>query len=365
MTGKLRTSVSFCGMTLSNPLILAAGPYGRDDKTLERAAKAGFGAVTTKTIRPVAAKNPFPNVARIGKDTLINAEKWSDLPLRTWVERIIPLAKRLSVPLIASVGFTAREAEKIAPKVEEAGADFVETVTYDAEEILPMVRAVKSAVEVPVIVKLSANWPDPVKTAVKAERLGADAVSAIDSLGPVLAIDVDTGKPFLGSVNGQGWLSGSAIHPVAVRFVADISRKVKIPVVGIGGVLSGRDVAETIMAGACCVGLCTAPIIHGLQVVERIKKELIEFMEQKNYRSMEEMCGIAFGHTEKQAEQHIKLCPQIDGDTCTLCRLCVNLCPYQALTIDDKKVLLDQRKCLGCGLCYSACPHHAIKLLGR
>jgi len=363
MVRTVRTSLSLCGVGLSNPLILAAGPYGRDGKTLERAVRAGFGAVTTKTIRLVAARNPFPNMARIGKDALINAEKWSDLPLQTWVTREIPAVKHLGVPVIASIGFTEKEAGKIARLVEEAGADFIETVAYNSDQILPTLKAAKSGAKVPVIAKVSANWPDPLRIAVKAEKLGADAVSAIDSMGPVLAIDVETGKPFLGSAKGEGWLSGSAIHPMAVRCVAEIAKRVKIPVIGIGGISNSQDVVEMMMAGAYCVELCTAPVLHGLQIVNQIENELVEFMELKGYKSVQELRGITLKHLEKQKEESKRrLHSQINREACTSCGLCANLCPYQALALSEEKVISYETKCLSCGLCYSVCPRHAIKL---
>ena len=365
MAKSVDISVSLCGVTLSNPLILAAGPYSRDSETLRRAIKAGFGAVTTKTIRSITAENPFPHMAQISRDMLINAEKWSDLPFQTWVEHEIRKVKRLRVPVIASIGFTVEEVEKIVPLVEDAGADFIEIVSYDAKHILPMLKTTKSVVNIPVIAKVSANWQDLSKMVIKAERFGADAVSAIDSIGPVLAIDVETGKPYLGSVRGEGWLSGAAIRPVAVRCVAEIARKVKIPVIGIGGVFRGRDAVEMIMAGAQCVELCTAPIIRGLQVVNRVKHELVEFMERKRYKTLRDFRGIALKHIETQKEEMKKrVHPKIDMGRCTLCKLCVNLCPYQALAMKDEKVILDNNKCFNCGLCYSLCPQHAISLEG-
>lgn len=366
MTRTPNISTSLCETKLSNPLILAAGPYGRDSKTLSRAVKAGFGAVTTKTIRLVAARNVSPNLAKAGRDSLVNAEKWSDIPFRKWVEQEIPYVKSLGVPVIASIGFTAKETRKIAPSIQDAGADFIETVTYDALEILPMVKAVKSVVEVPVIVKLSGNWQTFTKIAVKAEKLGADAISAIDSVGPTLAIDVETGKPSLGSINGEGWLSGSSIQSLAVRCVADAARNVNIPVIGIGGVSNGVDVVEMVMAGASCVGLCTAPILHGLQVVDRIKMELVEFMIRKGYKCLDEMQGLALMRsTIRGKEGNEKLYPSIDVEKCSLCELCVNTCPYQALTTTEERIFHEKNKCLSCGLCYSICPHRAITLVWR
>jgi len=365
MARRVHISVSLCGVSLKNPIVLAAGPSGRDFETLERAVKAGFGAVTTKTIRLNAARNPFPNIAKIGRDDMVNAEKWSDLSLQAWITNEIPAVKRLGTPLIASVGFTAKEAAKIAPMVEEAGADFIETVTYDADQILPTVKAAKSAVKIPVIVKVSGNWSDLLRIVVKAEKLGADAVSAIDSFGPVLAIDVETGKPYLGTRDGEGWLSGSAIHPLAVKCVAGIAARVKVPVIGIGGVSSGRDVVEMIMAGASCVGLCSAPLLHGLNVFDRIENELVEFIEAKGYNSIQDLRAFALKNMQEQKNEHKKkLGPIIDKEACSVCGLCVNLCPYRALALSDGKVVHNESRCLSCGLCYSVCPHQAITLRG-
>lgn len=355
-------SVSLCGVRLKNPFVLAAGPYGRDSGTLARAVKAGFGAVTTKTISRLAAKNSFPNIAMIGKETLINSEKWSDLPPRAWVEQEIGKVKRLGVPVIASVGLTAGDVKKIAPLVENSGATMVEIVSYNSSELLPMLRAAKSVVGIPVIAKMSANWGDLLRIAVKVEKCGSDAVSAIDSIGPVQSIDVETGRPRLSSVWGEGWLSGAAIHPLAVRSVARIANSVKIPVIGIGGVFTGKDAAEMIMAGACCVGLCTAPLVYGLQVVERIERQLVEFIDRKGYKSLKDFRAKTLKQIRDGKELKQNVHPQIDVERCTLCRLCVNLCPYQALGLSGKKLVSDRNRCLSCGLCCSICPSHAITL---
>ncbi len=358
-------SLSLSGVSLPNPIILAAGPYGRDSETLGRASKAGFGAITTKTIRMVTAENPYPHMSQIGREMLINAEKWSDLPSKTWVEDLIRRVKRFGVPVIASIGYSGEEAEKIAPLVEGAGADFIEIVSYDAPQILPMLKITKSRVDVPVIVKVSANWKDLLEIATKAERFGADVISAIDSLGPVLAIDVESGKPYLGSVGGEGWLSGAAIRPIAVRCVAHIARRVKIPVIGVGGIFRGRDAVEMIMAGAQCVEICTAILIKGLEVVDGIKRELINFMERKRYRSLEDFRGIALKQIEAQREEiREKVYPRFNMELCTLCKLCVLRCPYQAIAAKERKVTLDKTNCLSCGLCYSICPQKAISLVG-
>ena len=125
------------------------------------------------------------------------------------------------------------------------------------------IRAAKAALDVPVFVKLSPLGREMVRAAEQAEAAGADGIVAINSFGPVLAIDPDTRLPLLGGSDGYGWLSGPAIKPLALRCVRDIARAVRVPVIGVGGVSHGIDAVEMLMAGASAVQVCTAAIMHG------------------------------------------------------------------------------------------------------
>ena len=137
--------------------------------------------------------------------------------------------------------------------------------------IINALRAAKEAVDVPVFMKLSPH-PNIQEIAVALEDAGADALVMINSFGPCLSIDLETGLPLMGSKDGFGWLSGAAIKPLALRCVYDAARAVKIPIIGVGGISNGRDAAEMFMAGASAVQVCTEAILRGPTVYGRIAR---------------------------------------------------------------------------------------------
>ena len=150
--------------------------------------------------------------------------------------------------------------------------------------------AVRAAVRLPISVKLSPNTSDIGRVARLAEEAGADAITAVNTL-PAMLIDADTGRPAL--TNRTGGLSGAALKPVALRCVYDISRAVRIPVIGVGGVATARDAAEMLMAGATAVGVGTAIDSHGPRVLGRIALDLHDFMAAHAYPSVAALRGKA------------------------------------------------------------------------
>src|SRR5437879_4760827 len=150
--------------------------------------------------------------------------------------------------------------------------------------------AVKDAVSLPVFPKLSPNVQDIASFAVAAEEGGADGIVAINTV-KAMAIVPELKMPFL--ANKFGGLSGPAIRPIGVRAVYDICEKVHIPVVGVGGVGSGRDALEYIMAGASAVQVGTAIIPKGIAVFEEITKEMASLLEEAGFGSVSEAIGVA------------------------------------------------------------------------
>jgi len=286
-------STEIAGVKFKNPIILSACPVSRDAFNCIRAIKAGIAGVVTKTLNREAAVNPMPAIAKIGDQMLVNAEKWSDLTYEDWLYKEIKEIKKYNVPVIASIGLWVEDAELITPLVADSGADMIELVSYYDDQLVPMLKVARKKTDLPISVKVSANWRDVFKIAVKAEKEGADAITAIDSVGPVLAINVEKGEPYLGSETGEGWLSGTAIRPFAVRVVAGIAQRVKIPIFGVGGVASGKDIAEMVMAGASAVQICTVLLFKGLKHIKVMQEELKSFMERKGYSKLDDFRGLA------------------------------------------------------------------------
>ncbi len=298
--------VEFLGMKFKNPVIPAAGPNVRDGERLEEAAKGGAGGLLSKTISVDAAPVPMPHMAAI-RGGFINTELWSELPPERWLSREYDIAKRAadeaSIPLIISLGYTAQEIAQLAPKLKP-WADALELSThYLGEDPRPMIEAIdaaKSALDVPVLVKMSPLGREMKAAAQAAKEAGADGISATNSFGPAFGMNIEKALPWLGGKNSYGWLSGPALKPLSLRCVYDIAQVVDLPIIGVGGVSSGKDAIEYIMAGASLVGVCTAAIMRGNDVYGKIAAEIDDWLDRHGYSSVEEIRGIALPKQESE-----------------------------------------------------------------
>ena len=147
------------------------------------------------------------------------------------------------------------------------------------------------ATNLPVFVKLSPDTQALGDVAKAAERAGAAAINMGNTLGPGMVVNIDAGKPVLDYK--VGGLSGPAMKPIGVRCVFDVYEAVKIPIIGCGGVLDGRDAVEYFMAGASAVGIGTAVIYRHEDVFGKITGEINEFMDENEYKSVKELVGLA------------------------------------------------------------------------
>jgi dihydroorotate dehydrogenase (NAD+) catalytic subunit len=274
-----KLSVSVCGLEFANPILPAAGPPSKDGATLQAAARGGAGGLVTKTVSVVPAVVPRPCMAEI-RGGFLNTELWSELPLSSGSRPSTRWPAPPACPSSSVWDTPPIRFAKLAPLVRPF-ADALELSTHyvgnDISPIINALNAAKAAVDVPVFMKLSPH-PNIQEIAVALERR-ADGLVMINSFGPCMSIDLETGLPLMGSKEGYGWLSGAAIKPLAVRCIYDAARVVKIPIFGVGGIVNGRDVAEMFMAGASAVQVCTEAILRGPTVYGRIARELDAFLD--------------------------------------------------------------------------------------
>ncbi len=370
-------SAKICGIELQSPFILSSGPLSYAAEGMIRAHEAGCGAVVTKTIRLEAAVNPVNHIGRIGGDALINCEKWSDSDRLLWYEREIPTAKKAGVTVIGSVGHTPEEARAIVKDVEKAGADMIELVSYTQDTLIPMLEYTKDNVSIPVICKLSGNWPDAVDTASRCLERGADGICAIDSIGPALKIDIHRARPEMMSDNGYGWLSGAAIRPIAMRINSEIARKHPElrGLYGSGGCMNAEDAVEFLMVGCCAVGVCSVGILKGIKYIEQMCYGLSEKLASLGYSSIEAVRGAALpnfpaGELISELEFNYKPYPSEEDSQeeaekaskrgCIRCGKCVTVCSYGARRLDFPRMTVKRKECRSCGLCVSVCPTGAL-----
>lgn len=356
-------SVEIAGIHFANPVLPAAGPPGWNGEAMRACAQGGAGGIVAKTVSVQPAQVPTPNMADI-RCGFLNTELWSELPVEQFIEREYLMAQETGLPLIISLGYTAEEIAQLTPRVAPF-ADALELSThYIGDDPTPMVeaiRAAKEAADLPVLVKLS-PFRDMKTAARAAADAGVDGIVAVNSFGPCLGVDIETGRLLMGSEEGYGWLSGPALKPLALRCVFDVARSVDLPVIGVGGISRATDAIEFLMVGASAVGICTAAIVKGPEIFGKIAEGIGKWLDEHSYDSLEEVQGLAIRRWEEWSYRTAHVPPTVDRETCTGCGLCETSCVYDALHVIDDKAVLTPEKCYGCGLCVTRCPVRAISL---
>jgi dihydroorotate dehydrogenase (fumarate) len=353
--------INLFDMHLQSPFILGSGPLSHNASSMIAAHNKGAGAVVTKTIRTSAAINPIPHIACSAKDkTLINAEKWSELTYQQWVETEIPKACKAGVTVIASIGHTSSEVQTIVPLVIQSGAKAIELVSYDETTMLDMVREAKKLTDRPILAKLSPNWKGWEALALQLIAEGVSGFTAMDSVGPVLRIDIHTKRPLVEGENGRGWLSGPAIKPIILHHVATLASITDLPIIGLGGIETAKDVVEMTMAGATAIGLCSALMTHGLDYLPLLRRRTEELLAQLGYTSLAEIQGAFLVEMQRKTPSYRF---QFTQEKCIDCRICNISCPYGAQHTSKSGFSLQEEQCHLCGLCSTVCPTHALSFL--
>jgi dihydroorotate dehydrogenase (NAD+) catalytic subunit len=295
-------STSICGIALRNPVIAACGTfaYGVEFEKLVDLNALG-GLVVKGLSREPIEGNLAPRVVETASG-MINSIGLQNMGVRAFVKDKLPALVRFQTAVFANVfgykmedyvevanvledhpGVAAYELNVSCPNTSHGGIYFSSDPCLLAE----LVTSVKRVAKRPVIVKLSPNVAAIEPLARAAEDSGADAISLVNTFVS-LAIDAKTRQPRIGA--GMGGLSGPAIKPIALRMVWQAARAVKIPVIGLGGIATGEDAAEFLIAGASAVQVGTATFWDPRSPV-RIAEELGEFLRREKIGSVKELVG--------------------------------------------------------------------------
>ena len=298
----LSLQTEIAGLKLKNPILSASGCFGYGEEATEFFDINQLGGMVTKSITPLPRTgHPPPKVVETASG-MLNAIGLTNVGLDRFIMEKLPFLQKLSCTVIVNIaGSTVNDYTMLAGKISSLeGVDAIEVniscpnvdsggLEFGASpaEAAKVIRAVKKASRVPVIPKLSPNVTDIVAVAKAVEDAGADAVSLINTLVGT-AIDTQTARFKLS--NRFGGLSGPAVKPVALAMVYKVASAVKIPVIGVGGISSGDDVVEFLMAGAKAVQIGTACFAEPT-VFLRVIDELSTYLKKNNYQNVNDIIG--------------------------------------------------------------------------
>jgi dihydroorotate dehydrogenase (NAD+) catalytic subunit len=299
-----RLATSLCGILLKSPVLTASGTFGYGVE-FERLVELGaIGAIVVKGIsREPIAGNPPPRIWETHAG-MMNSVGLQNVGVRAFASTKLPGLRRFGTPVLVNVfgyaaevrtleqeeGIAGYELNVSCPNTKHGGMFF----SSDPELLADLTARVKQVARRPLLVKLSPNVARIAPLAEAAERAGADALSLVNTF-LALAIDVRTRRPRIGA--GFGGLSGPAIKPIALRMVYEAAKAVRIPVVGLGGIATGEDAAEFLIAGASAVEVGTATFRDPRAPV-RIARELDAFLQEQGVANVSELVGtLRFGST--------------------------------------------------------------------
>lgn len=294
-------SIEYCGISFKNPIVTASGTFGFGKEYAEYVPLEEYGGFGAKGLtRHEREGNRPPRIAETPHG-ILNSVGLQNPGVEYFAQHIMPELSQIDTHVIANMsGNTVEEYCEMAqilsdtdtamiemniscPNVKHGGLAF----GTDAKTVYELTKAVKAYAKKPLVVKLSPNVTSVKEIAKAAEEGGADGLSLINTvLG--MAIDIHSRRPVL--ANNVGGLSGPAVKPIAVRMVHEVYQTVQIPVIGMGGVMSGSDVIEFMLAGASLVALGTGLFVKP-DLILSVKKEIEAYMQRHQIENLKEIIG--------------------------------------------------------------------------
>jgi dihydropyrimidine dehydrogenase (NAD+) subunit PreA len=281
------------------------------------------------------------------------------------------------------------EWQALAGTMQDAGADAIElnvscphgmpergvgaAMGQHPDLVRDVTRAVRSAVRVPLIVKLTPNVTDILPAADAAVDGGADILAAINTVQCLMGIDLDTLEP-LPAVAGSstyGGYSGPAVKPIGLRIIAQLAQNISVPLMGIGGISRWQDAAEYIAVGASAVQVCTEVMWSGAGIIRDMNAGLSGYLAGKNFASVGALRGHALpriGTHAALSRTKVSLATTGFPERCIACGRCVTACRdggSGAISLENRHTVIDKNRCSGCALCSLLCPEGVIVMQER
>ncbi|MBI5117125.1 4Fe-4S binding protein [Candidatus Poribacteria bacterium] len=403
-------SVNFAGLQLANPLIASAGPITANAEHIKKLEEAGIGAIVTKTgftkkeyERWVGRSDIFPykpayKYMSLKDGTLLCLPTLSDVPVSETAKRIERMKRDLNIPIIASImGLSLAGYRESARIVEDAGADAIEldlccplpefTTLYryagqnaslDPKVYAQIIKCAKKAVSIPVGVKSTVSLyvsPRILNGLIRsklANRL-PDFLTVVGQLDQNPGVDLETLKPLIPHIPSFGW--EGELHRLTYSALAVFSSALGTtnPALSAsGGIRDYQGVVQAMALGATTVQFQTAILDKGPAVISKILKDLNSYLDARGLSRLDQIVGIGskdcipasvLGEFMLARDTlYGVLCAAVDAGLCTGCETCARVCTENAITVKDKKAVIEKAKCRACNLCVLKCPVKAISL---
>lgn len=297
----ISTKVNLAGVELKNPVMTASGTFGSGAEYSEFVDLNRLGAVVTKGVANIPwPGNPTPRIAEV-YGGMLNAIGLQNPGFDVFAKRDIPFLKQFDTKIIVNVcGKTTEDYLDVVEKLSEQPVDMLEiniscpnvkeggiAFGQDPKAVEHITREVKKYAKQPVIMKLSPNVTDITEMARAAEAGGADVLSLINTL---TGMKIDIHKRAFAVANKTGGMSGPAVKPIAVRMVYQVAQAVRVPIIGMGGIMNAEDAIEFILAGATAVSVGTANF-HNPYATEEIVKGIEDYMIRYGVNDINELIG--------------------------------------------------------------------------
>ncbi len=378
-------------VVLKNPLIIASGTPTYGSSMVKKCIRSEAAAFVTKTLcyTEWLQKQPRPRwhiehpeaIDNSGYFSLYSTERLNPTPPEEYAKKMKGYAQEahdFDVRVIASIAGTDPETwARLTDLVTETGADLIElnlqcphvekgqptgmVAGRDPELCYSILELVRKRTPLPVIGKIVGEGVDPIQVARRMIAGGADAV-VITGRFQGLYLDIATEKPL--HWGGMGGYGGFWQAPIIRKWLVRASEaNLGVPVIGGAGIGTYEDVISYILCGATAVQTCAAIIVYGHKIINRWLRQISGWMDAKGYRSLADFSGRSVGKiiAPSQIPGDVPYVSRIDPDACQKCLRCLEACPYEAIAVVEKKLVVDPEKCDGCRLCVALCQQGAAE----
>lgn len=290
-----KTTIKFNSINFPSNGVLASGILGVTGWSMVTVAHNGAGGVTCKSISLNKRKGHASPIIQVYNSGLINAVGLSSTGIDNSNKELAIVKENSDAIVIASIfGGTPEEFVETVKRLDPSNIDMIEAniscpnvhdefgmpFSYSQKTAVSVIKPLVQSTNIPILAKLSPNVTNIGKIAKACEDVGAQGITAINTVGPGMLIDIETFQPKLS--NKTGGLSGPAILPIAIRCVYDIYKNVSIPIIGMGGITNTDDAIQMILAGATVYGVGSGILYEGKDIFNKINKGIQDYLNRKN-----------------------------------------------------------------------------------